>query len=354
MNRLDQTRLIVNQPLDETHTKQEYEFVDEQSFLTWFEIEKNRFGWISNGTYPGTRKSMSGSIQSARYNTEWSRVYYNGNHINHQPDSLESWQRRRLSPVLRNWLKDVVAAGINWEAFKVLAIPNQETLDTLNSGRLRSDEAIRISEMLRINSDDFYNFRRSHRKTLAQYDTDCWKSLLLHSDQKKCNEIPTELAMTFVSHTNDPESCDELGKEILVKSLTKENVQYSVLLNEDGLISRCTCDYMSKSLVVCKHMYLAARVLGYTISFDIRETEASCNELLPTPQLSSVEGDPKNILSADFRQVIQRVEDVVDDYNNLEEQDQALCQDALDKLRAVSAIRNRANRQIAWSERQRR
>lgn len=171
----------------------------------------------------------SGSIQSARYNTEWSRyflcpfssknksyvrrakprpnqkpsikvgckasiratkrfddpkirVYYNGNHINHQPDSLESWQRRRLSPVLRNWLKDVVAAGINWEAFKVLAIPNQETLDTLNSGRLRSDEAIRISEMLRINSDDFYNFRRSHRKTLAQYDTDCWKSLLLHSD----------------------------------------------------------------------------------------------------------------------------------------------------------------------------
>ena len=93
---------------------------------------------------------------------------YSGNHHNHQPDSLNSWLKRRLAPEPRSWLKHDVSAGINWEAFKILARPSQETLATLESGCLNSNFAIEINEMVKVSRDNFYNFRRNYREGLAQ------------------------------------------------------------------------------------------------------------------------------------------------------------------------------------------
>lgn len=59
-------------------------------------------------------------------------------------------------------------------------------------------------------------------------------------------------------------------------------------------------------------MYLAVRVLGYTSSFDVRDTNFFANEINPSPKLSSIDCDQQSIKSVDFRQIIRRVEKVID------------------------------------------
>lgn len=102
-----------------------------------------------------------------------------------------------------------------------------------------------------------------------------WINLAEFNQKTKCYEIPSEYAMTLVSHMEVPEGCDRLGEKVLVELFAKENIQYSVPSKEDGPLSRCSFEQMSKSLKVCKHIYFAARVLGYTPSFYIRESEFS-------------------------------------------------------------------------------
>lgn len=95
---------------------------------------------------------------------------------------MESWQRQRLAPVLRNWLKEDVAAGVNWETFKDLVRLSQETLSTPDSAPLRLDEATQVSEMLRTNNNEFNILRQDYREALAQYDSECWNSFWMHAD----------------------------------------------------------------------------------------------------------------------------------------------------------------------------
>ena len=108
---------------------------------------------------------------------------YHGKHINHEPNSLDSWHRRRLSPVVRNWLMDVVARSDNWETFRNLSRPDAETLEILESGGLTSAEPVSVSEVVRVRRSDFHNFRRRYIKIIAQYDDDCWKSLQKYGEQ---------------------------------------------------------------------------------------------------------------------------------------------------------------------------
>ena len=108
---------------------------------------------------------------------------YHGKHINHEPNSLDSWHRRRLSPVVRNWLMDVVARSDNWETFRNLSRPDAETLEILESGGLTSAEPVSVSEIVRVRRFDFHNYRRRYIKSIAQYDDDCWKSLQKYGEQ---------------------------------------------------------------------------------------------------------------------------------------------------------------------------
>ena len=87
----------------------------------------------------------------------------------------------------------------------------------------------------------------------------------------KCNSTSFEKAMTLVSRCNSAEKCDESGEMIFVKSLTNENVKYIISLDDEGLISSCTCEYMSTNFLVCKHIYLVSRIFGYILSFNSRK-----------------------------------------------------------------------------------
>ncbi|RKF78177.1 hypothetical protein GcM3_066028 [Golovinomyces cichoracearum] len=122
---------------------------------------------------------------------------------------------------------------------------------------------------------------------------------------EKSHSIPSEIAMALISHSYASEESDESGEEIFVKSFTKENIKYKISLNDEGLVSSCT------------------------YGFD------------------------QEMFAADFRQVIKLIEPVINDYDKLEDQDQYLCQEVLDTLRAMSTIRHRISRQN-WSEKQRR
>ena len=79
-------------------------------------------------------------------------------------------------------MKEVAAGSTSWESFKRLSRPDEETLKILESGQLTSEEPVSVSEMVRVRPMDFYNYRSAYLKGIAQYDTDCWKSLKRHGE----------------------------------------------------------------------------------------------------------------------------------------------------------------------------
>ena len=104
-------------------------------------------------------------------------VHCKTSHINHDPESLDSLKRQRLPPVVRNWLKEVVKGGTNWEAFKNLIRPSEEMLNSLEIGNEISSTNISIPQMLRVGNREFNNYRRSYLRSKAHLDSDCWTSL---------------------------------------------------------------------------------------------------------------------------------------------------------------------------------
>lgn len=168
----------------------------------------------------------------------------------------------------------------------------------------------------------------------------------------KCKTISFEKAMTLVSRCNSAEECDECREVIFLKSFTNENVKCIISLKYDGLISSYTCEYMSTNFLVCKHIYLVSRIFGYILSSDSRKKDATVTDSAPVSQPSS-DGSNQAMNATDFHQVIKMVEPVINEYDKLENQDQSLCQEVLDTLRAMSSIRHRISRQN-WSEKQRR
>lgn len=75
--------------------------------------------------------------------------------------------------------------------------------------------------------------------------------------------------------------------------------------------------------LVCIHIYLAAKVLGYITFFDIRKPETSEIELrlISKPDLDSSD---QEMFSADFHQTKKLVEPVINDFGKLENQDQSM------------------------------
>lgn len=72
-------------------------------------------------------------------------------HTNHTRDSLSTWSKQRLTPLVREWMEKVVASGNDWNACKALLRPDEETLDVLESGKLlESNTPVQIQEVRRI------------------------------------------------------------------------------------------------------------------------------------------------------------------------------------------------------------
>ncbi|POS85788.1 hypothetical protein EPUL_003388 [Erysiphe pulchra] len=221
MDRLDQMRLVQNRAPEDSARCQELEFENYQEFTAWLEIEKNQVVWNKHDTrgrreQPGVTRRATKIEWTERYRCPFSgkkrasrqsqnphrkrkdsmkvgctanikakkyidsdriKVTFDARHVNHEPNSVGSWQRQRLSPVVKTWLKKVVTTGINWETYKSVMKPDFETLAALESGALASDSPVAVPQMLRVSNQQFNDYRRSHLKSVAQVDSDCGDNL---------------------------------------------------------------------------------------------------------------------------------------------------------------------------------
>ena len=85
--------------------------------------------------------------------------------------------------------------------------------------------------------------------------------------------LANEIASSFIRQEAVPRGCDHYSKALSCRSFEKEEVRYDIELNSCLAMTCCTCLYMKKRKSVCKHMFLARRVLGFSICFDTRVTE---------------------------------------------------------------------------------
>ena len=101
---------------------------------------------------------------------------------------------------------------------------------------------------------------------------------------QKWKEISLETAASLVRHSVVESGDAEFSEVILVKSFTVDEQEYEITLNSASAMSCCPCSYMAESKSVCKHMFLAQVVFGYSISYDTRMSEKwnSCRNTLPT------------------------------------------------------------------------
>lgn len=59
-----------------------------------------------------------------------------------------------------------------------------------------------------------------------------------------------------------------LEEAILIGSFTSADVIYTVFLNEDISITKCTCPYITRNCMVCNHMFMVERLIGCAICQD--------------------------------------------------------------------------------------
>ena len=95
-------------------------------------------------------------------------------------------------------------------------------------------ESIRLKVLLALNG---FQIRRT--------------SLAEQNQLEKSNSISSEKAMTLVTQRHESEECDEPRDGIFVKSFPNENTKYKISLNDEGLISSFTCEYISSNFSVC-------------------------------------------------------------------------------------------------------
>ena len=108
-------------------------------------------------------------------------VVYNNSHTGHSLNSFQSWTQSRLSPKTSEWLKQVVATGINWEMFKKMSRAEGENIDFLRIASLGLGQSIEIPEMLRISNKDFYNYQPKFLREAAHLHSECEESLRLYA-----------------------------------------------------------------------------------------------------------------------------------------------------------------------------
>lgn len=108
---------------------------------------------------------------------------------------------------------------------------------------------------------------------------------------QKCDDISNESASLMVKRSIAPTEGDEYVEIITVRSFENENIHYTVSLNASSSICECNCPYMTNTKVVCKHMFLAERQLGYSICFKTRS-----QDIIPEAEENLL---PETILSQD-------------------------------------------------------
>lgn len=95
------------------------------------------------------------------------------------------------------------------------------------------------------------------------------------AQHKKSTELSPETAASLVRRNIIEVGKAKHSEVILVKSFTNDDQEYQVSLNQASVIDRCSCSYMNTSKSVCKHMFLAQIVFGYSISYDTRHCETT-------------------------------------------------------------------------------
>lgn len=115
--------------------------------------------------------------------------------------------------------------------------------------------------------------RFQHRKT----------NLAKWSYRDKCNAVSVGVAYKYVARFFETEFHDGLSEEIWVKALIHEYYDYMLSINKDGLISKSSYGYISANLLLCRHIHMAARILGHIIWFQTRKWNTSHQAKVSTP-----------------------------------------------------------------------
>ncbi|KAI0999335.1 hypothetical protein K3495_g8860 [Podosphaera aphanis] len=79
------------------------------------------------------------------------------------------------------------------------------------------------------------------------------------------------------------EKYDDYVVVISIRSFDKEDKYYTITLDANRSMFRCSCPYMTQTSSLCKHMFLAKRQLGYSICFATRNKAIPRHEVLRSP-----------------------------------------------------------------------
>lgn len=174
------------------------------------------------------------------------------------------------------------------------------------------------------------------------------------SQYNKCNAIALQDAENYIIHPSLAEDCEDVEKVILVKSFTDTDVKYTVSLNESSCISRCTCPYMATNLMVCKHMFMVERLLGYTICYDFNdhgkplEISSQTSDTLP----SASTGGFRDHSNVENLQVTQQIVSMAINFESIAPQEKKFFELVRDHLAAFNSSGRR--NEVSLSQKQRR
>lgn len=132
--------------------------------------------------------------------------------------------------------------------------------------------------------------------------------------QVKCNALSSDIAHKHVTLFFETEFHDGLGE------LRHKDYNYMIFINKDGLISKYSCNYMSASLLVYKHIHMTAKMFGQTICFQTREPDSSQQADVSMLMIqTSDENNQKEEVKASIGKILTIVEPILEIFNNLSE-----------------------------------
>ena len=178
-------------------------------------------------------------------------------------------------------------------------------------------------------------------------------NLVEQRQQDESNLISDEVALRYVTRFYSSENSDEIVEKISVKSFSTENVFYTIKINEDGLLSNCSCPVMTLNGIICKHLNLAARILGHQINYETRSNDVQPDihsTQAPTLEVEAIE--PQNDISNELDQIVSRLRPFVNKYHDLDDQDRDVVRNFLDTFHSFE--KNFSRQQSSWSQKQRR
>ncbi|KAI1000600.1 hypothetical protein K3495_g7594 [Podosphaera aphanis] len=112
---------------------------------------------------------------------------------------------------------------------------------------------------------------------------------------------------------------DDVEVEIFVKSFQKEDLSYRISPDEMDRVSRCSCPYMTTSLVICKHMFLVMILLGYEICYKTRNRHKISEEALVQSLEETDQSEPPLLSESDIQRILEQIRNLdADDRIDLE------------------------------------